>query len=190
MKNIVSMAVSMTLAIAIVGGGIYLMSTSTYELKAMPDPAKIEIQAAQHAAENHTAAQETAQTARAMQRGEIVKCESGGKATYSDTPCPTSSHTETVAIHETSGGFVSPDKDTIADTRTRIQAEIKRPGFVAMAGESSPALTSNTQGQCYYLAEEVKSIDSASNQRQSGWSQDQLRLRRLDLRNRMYRLGC
>ncbi|NKI72250.1 hypothetical protein GN109_22750 [Collimonas pratensis] len=185
MKNIVSMAVSMTLAIAIVGGGIYLMSNSTHDIKTKSNPAKIEIQAAKHAA-----ALETAQTARVMQRGEIVKCESGGKATYSDTPCPTSSHTETVAIHESSGGFVSPDKDTIADTRARIQAEIKRPGFVAMAGESSPALTSNTQGQCYYLAEEIKSIDSASNQRQSGWSQDQLRLRRLDVRNRMYRLGC
>ncbi|HWX00720.1 hypothetical protein [Collimonas sp.] len=190
MKNLVSMAVSATLATAIVGGGIYLMSKSTYDLSAKPDPAKIDIQTTLPTDENYATPSEAQANTRGIQPGKIVKCESGGKTTYSDAPCPTSSHTAQVTIQETSGGFVSPDKETIADTRAHIQAEIKQPGFVAMAGASTPSLTSNTQGECYYLAEEIKSIDSASNIKQSGWSQDQLRSRRLDVRNRMYRLGC
>ncbi|WP_211474320.1 hypothetical protein [Collimonas humicola] len=190
MRNLVSMAVSMALALVIVGGGIYLMANSTSDIAVVHGPAKIESQSVRPANENYAAALETPQDAMTVQPGQIVKCESNGKATYTDKPCPTSTRTETVKIHETSGGFVSPDKNTIADTRARIDAEIKTPGFVAMAGESAPGLTSNTQGQCYYLAEEIKSIDSASNIKQSGWSQEQLRLRRFDVRNRMYRLGC
>ncbi|WP_128083038.1 hypothetical protein [Collimonas arenae] len=190
MKNLVSMAVSATLATAIVGGGIFLMSNSTYEIPTKRAPAEMKPETSAHSDESYATASEKRATGTAMQPWKIVKCESGGKTIYTDAPCPTSSHTEQVTMHDTSGGFVSPDKNTIADTRARIQAEIKQPGFVAMAGESTPALTSNTQGQCYYLAEEIKSIDSASNIKQSSWSQDQLRARRLDVRNRMYRLGC
>lgn len=190
MKNIASMAVSMTLAITIVGGGLYLMSNSTYDVTTRKERAQQELTSVHSESEDHAAPAEVQQQAAGVQPGQIVKCQSGGKAIYTDQPCPGSTHMETVQIHETSGGFVSPDKVAIADARARIDAEIKKPGFVAMAGESTPVLTSNTQGQCYYLAEEIKSIDSASNIRQSGWSQEQLRLRRLDVRNRMYRLGC
>jgi hypothetical protein len=190
MKNLVSMAVSATLATAIVGGGIYLMSKSTYDIKTQPGPTQIEPQAAQATTDDYGIAPETQTNTGALQPSEIVKCESQGKTTYSDAQCPTSSHTAAVTIHETSGGFVSPDQQTIADTRARIRADIQQPGFVAMAGESTPKITSNTQGQCYYLADEIKAIDAASNIGQSWESQQQLRTRRLDVRNRMYRLGC
>ena len=193
-KDVITKVASLALALGIVGGAIWIMSM----------PAKVLDSG--NSAENSVDINQTAVTTSdkknrsyigSMQAESttnqpigIVKCQSGGKTTYSDKKCAGIEHQTSVVIKETSGGFVSPDAQTIADTRAQIRAEIRQPGFVAMAGESTPAMTSNTQGQCYYLNEEIKSIDSASNIGQSGWSQDQLRLRRLDVRNRMYRLGC
>lgn len=182
MKNLLSMAISLALAVSIVGAGIYVMWHSTSDIT--------QETIAYKSNESYGTNLGTQATPESVSSGGIVKCESNGKTTYSDKKCQQAEHQVAVNIKETSGGFVSPDQQTIADTRARIRADIQRPGFVAMAGESTPAITNNTQGQCYYLAEEIKSIDSASNIGQSGWSQEQLRLRRLDVRNRMYRLGC
>jgi len=199
-RDLITKATSIVMALGIVGGAVWLMSTQT---QTVDSTNSVNTQS------KNTAATEIAQTTKAYKKdrsygtnlgiqstselaasGGIVKCESGGKVTYSDKGCKPTDRQVIADIRETSGGFVSPDAQTIADTRTQIRAEIRQPGFVAMAGESAPAMTSNTQGQCYYLNEEIKSIDSASNIGQSGWSQDQLRLRRLDVRNRMYRLSC
>jgi hypothetical protein len=181
------------LAVGIVGGAVWLMSgpttmdsinqaetknvvrTSPPAIKDMNNRSYIASMESKPATEQPTG---------------IIKCQSGGKTTYSDKKCAGAEQQTAIVIKETSGGFVSPDQQTIADTRARIREDIQRPGIVTMASESKPATTSNTQGQCYYLAEEIKSIDAGSNIGQSSWSQEQLRIRRLDVRNRMYRLGC
>lgn len=196
MKNALSMMISLLLATGIVGGGIYIMSRSTSDISAKAKNTNIPENDIAH--EPPTYKQDrsygtnlsTQDTSEVVIPGSINKCQSGGKITYSDKGCKSTEHQVVADIRETSGGFVSPDAQTIANTRAQIREEIRQPGFVATAGESTPAMTSNTQGQCYYSREEIKSIDSASNVGQTSWSQEQLRLRRLDVRNRMYRLGC
>lgn len=192
-NDLIIKATSLMLAVGIVGGAVWLMSgpttmdsinqaetknvvrTSPPAIKDMKNRSYIASMESKPATEQPTG---------------IIKCQSGGKTTYSDKKCAGAEQQTAIVIKETSGGFVSPDQQTIADTRARIREDIQRPGIVTMAGESKPATTSNTQGQCYYLAEEIKSIDAGSNIGQSSWSQEQLRIRRLDVRNRMYRLGC
>ncbi|SFD01007.1 hypothetical protein [Collimonas sp. OK412] len=192
-NDLIIKATSLMLAVGIVGGAVWLMSgpttmdsinqaetknvvrTSPPAIKDMKNRSYIASMESKPATEQPTG---------------IIKCQSGGKTTYSDKKCAGAEQQTAIVIKETSGGFVSPDQQTIADTRARIREDIQRPGIVTMASESKPATTSNTQGQCYYLAEEIKSIDAGSNIGQSSWSQEQLRIRRLDVRNRMYRLGC
>lgn len=193
-KDVITRVASLALALGIVGSAIWIMSMPAKVLdsgKSAENSADInQVAVTATDKKNRSYIAETQAEPTTSQSIGIVKCQSGGKTTYSNKKCADTERQTSVPIKETSGGFVSPDQQTIADTRAQIRAEIQRPGFVAMAGESTPAMTSNTQGQCYYLNEEIKSIDSASNIRQSGWSQDQLRVRRLDVRNRMYRLGC
>jgi len=196
MKNALSMIISLLLASGIVGGGIYIMSRSTSDISAKAENTDIPENDITYEPQTYKKDRSygtnlsTQDTSEVVIPGSINKCQSGGKITYSDKGCKSTERQVVADIRETSGGFVSPDQQTIANTRAQIRAEIQRPGFAAMAGESTPATSSNTQGQCYYLKEEIKSIDNASNVGQTSWSQEQLRLRRLDVRNRMYRLGC
>ncbi|WP_148264820.1 hypothetical protein [Collimonas fungivorans] len=192
-NDLIIKGTSLMLAVGIVGGAVWLMSGPTTmdsinqaETKSVvrtPNPAVKDMKNRSYIASMET------KPATEQPTG-IIKCKSGGKTTYSDKKCAGAEQQTAMVIKETSGGFVSPNQQTIADTRARIRADIQRPGIVTMAGESTQAITSNMQGQCYYLAEEIKSIDAASNIGQTSQSQQQLRIRRQDVRARMYRLGC
>ncbi|WP_442784003.1 hypothetical protein [Collimonas fungivorans] len=192
-NDLIIKATSLMLAVGIVGSAAWLMSrpgtmdsikqAETRSVVHTPTPAIKEMKNRSYIASIET-------KPAAEQPTGIIKCQSGGKTTYSDKKCADTERQTAIVMQEASGGFVSPNKQTIAETRARIRENIQRPGVVAMAGESTPATTSNTQGQCYYLAEEIKSIDAASNIGQTSQSQEQLRIRRQDVRARMYRLGC
>jgi len=91
-----------------------------------------------------------------------------------------------VDIRETSGGFVSPDQQTIAATRARIDEDIQRPGNVATTGRT----TANNNQACPYLEAEINAIDAASKQGQDWRSQERLRIRREKVRTDQYRAGC
>ena len=193
-NDLIIKTTSLILAVGIVGSAVWLMNVP---IKIMDSANQIKTQRIANTPtssvkdiknRSYIASMET-KPATEQPTG-IIKCQSGGKTTYSDKKCAGAEQQTSIIVKETSGGLISPDQQTIADTRARIREDIQRPGIIAMAGESKPATTSNTQGQCYYLAEEIKSIDAGSNIGQSSWSQEQLRVRRLDVRNRMYRLGC
>ena len=131
------------------------------------------------------------QATEADQRRQIYKCElssgSSHQANYSDQKCSDTQRTTTINVRETSGGFISPDPQTIANTRAKIRTDMQQPSATAIVNELA---VNHPQYPCPFLASEINAIDAASKERNSGQAQQQLRLRREQVRTQQFRLGC
>ncbi|PUA18682.1 hypothetical protein [Glaciimonas sp. PCH181] len=201
-NDLISRIVSLVLAIGIVTGIVWMMSKSIVFPEKVKTPTPAASEPMPSSAKNNayspppntdparTFSQELPQPPQAAQSGQIYKCESNHKATYSDQKCLSTEQTTTVKIRESSGGFVSPDQQTIAETRERIRLGMSDPGAAVITNKRVSGMTNNMQGQCYYLANEIDVIDATSRHRLTGQEQQRLRIRRGDIRARQYRLGC
>jgi hypothetical protein len=184
MKNFISMAISACLAIAIVGGGIYLMSTSTEGTAVkVPVPENVSVSTRVNNRDTYPA-QPMSPSVNAGST--ITKCIVNGKTTYSDQPCAPGIRSQTVELHDSSG-VVSPNAATVQAARQRIQAE--------MATEVIAVSTVSTGKQgdpfaCAALSTEINSIDAATRNRLDAYEMQGLRIRREEVRTQQFRLGC
>ncbi|MFC5475917.1 hypothetical protein [Paraherbaspirillum soli] len=186
LRKTINLVFCIGLSTTIVGGLVWVMQKSMSPIKVSVEPTPEQSKPKMIS----EGAQEFAppQVVESNIPGQIFKCHSGGKITYSDKKCTQAA--TVVTIHESSGGFVSPDRTVIADARARIRADIQREGSVAATNQGQGATNSNNQYECNYLSQRVKDIDESSRMAQSGQSQQALRLNRQDARDRQFRLGC
>jgi len=186
MKNFINMALSVGLAIAIVGGGIYLMSKSSQWAPAKA-PTPILGNAMPGTQMNHPQTAMAPQTsAQASGQSPIIKCVVNGKTTYSDQPCANGIRQQQVELHD-SNGIVSPNAATVQAARQRIQAE--------MQTEATAVSTTSTGKQadpfiCSALSAEINSIDAATRNRLDAYEMQRLRIRREEVRTQQFRSGC
>lgn len=182
--------ISFALALGIVTGLLWVMSTSTIFPqvdKSPPLPTPTDSSSNASLAPTNPSYREQNQTTQSDQQHQIYKCETNHQASYSDQQCGNTQRTTTINIRETSRGFISPDPQTIADTRAKIRTEMQQSSATAIIAQSP---THNPSYECSFLAEEINAIDAASRERHTGQEQQQLRLRREQARTREFRLGC
>ena len=188
-NDMISRIVSFLLAIGIVAGIVWMMSNSVNFAGKGATPASENTTTESRTAmePNGTLNRNTQQAAEVDEPGQIYKCMSNNKATYSDKKCLTSENATRVRVRETSGGFASPDAQTIADTRARIRAEMQQSNTAVVGNKVGPSIASD---ECGYLSDQINAIDSDSRQRHTGQGQQQLRISREQIRTRQFRLGC
>ncbi|MGZ9709572.1 hypothetical protein ACXX82_01965 [Glaciimonas sp. GNP009] len=189
-SHVTGKIISFALALGVVSALFWVMSTSInlpQKDKPQPSPQTTDTPSKASLAPNNPPNREPNQTIQSDQQNQIYKCRTNNRASYSDQKCGDTQRTTTVNIHETSGGFISPDPHTIADTRAKIRTEMQQPGATAIVSDST---TNNPPYECTYLAAEINAIDAASRERHTGQEQQRLRLRREEVRTREFRLGC
>lgn len=118
-------------------------------------------------------------------RRTIRKCVQDGKVTFTDNPCPDGATHASVTVNTANVGTVAP-KVTQAPVQQIPQpiAPIQVPTSQA---SSSPSIK---QMECPILDMEIKQIDSLSRQPLSGQAQDNLNMRRNQVRSRQFDLRC
>ena len=189
-SDLIGKIISFILALGVVATLFWVISTSiNFPQKdtSQPSPQITDTSSKASITPNGPSNQEQNQTAQTDQQNQIYKCVANNQASYSDQKCGDTQRTTAVNIRETSGGFISPDPQTIANTRAKIRTDMQQPGATAIVAEST---TNNPSYECPYLAAEINAIDAASRERHTGQEQQRLRLRREEVRTREFRLGC
>jgi len=185
-RNTIRLIVCFALALAIVSGFAWVMFKSTRPLDLGHSLAAKATDMMQLNTPSETRISNPQQQTESDEPGKIYKCGPAKKPTYSDKKCPDTERSAIVDTRETSGGFISPNPQAIADTRAKTEDDMQQPGAVAMTSE-----TTSTSGQgCSYLSAELIVIDATARHALSGYVQEQLRLRREEIRTRQFRLGC
>jgi hypothetical protein len=190
-KDIVT---STVLAIAIVGGGLWLLdrstSISTPVLQNVPDqPRNItdrNISTSRTDRQPEDNASDTAAIPPPVAHG-IRKCTVGGKTTYSNSECPEGTQTKAVVLHD-SGGIVSPPKaDLLMLMAQRKAAEGQHGGRQSVVTMGTPQSATE---ECGLLDQHVQYLDSKARQPQSATTQDWIRQERSKARDRQVALHC
>lgn len=134
------------------------------------------------------AAAPTSQSATAQSN--IYKCIVQGKTIYSESPCGIGTNKQTkLEIDNSRMGNVTYDKDTIDSTRARIRHGMNQPGASGVAtGTATP------KGDKKYVCESVRidleNLDAAARQPNSGYAQDSIKQRKLDIQKTAYEWKC
>jgi hypothetical protein len=115
----------------------------------------------------------------------VRKCLVQGHVSYTDRPCPNGGTTSSVTVSTANVGTVAPTAPP--EPAVQITQQV--------VGQQAPAM--QTQGtdatkqvECDYLEMEIKRIDAAARQPQSGQTQDALAEQRKKVRSRQFALHC
>jgi len=185
--------VSTLLAIAIVGGGLWLLdrstSLSTSILQKVPEPPRNSpdrtISGTRTGRQPEGNATDAAAVPPPAVHG-IRKCTVGGNTTYSNSGCPEGTQTGTVVLHH-SGGIISPPKaDLLTLMAQRKAAEAQHTGRQVL----TMGTPQSTAEECVLLDQHVQYLDSKARQPQSATTQDWIRQERGKVRDRQVALHC
>jgi hypothetical protein len=186
--------VSTVLAIAIVGGCLWLLdrstSISTPTLQKVPgQPGNIldrDISTSRTDRQPEGNASDAAAIPPPAAH-RIRKCTVAGKTTYSNSECPEGTQTKTVVLHD-SGGIVSPPKaDLLMLMAQRKAAEGQHGGRQSVVTMGTPQSATE---ECGLLDQHVQYLDSKARQPQSATTQDWIRQERSKARDRQVALHC
>lgn len=121
----------------------------------------------------------------------IYKCVVKGKTIYSESPCKENAYNENIfEVNNERMGNVSPDRQTIEETRARIRHDMNKPNAQSTSTGKATRTTSNKNFVCTSIEEEIKNLDSAARQPISGWQQDQIKNQKMDAQRRKNEYGC
>jgi hypothetical protein len=131
----------------------------------------------------------------------IYKCKANGKTTYSETPCGINT-TKRMEIDTTERmGNVTYDRDTIESARARIREGMDQHGTGASTGATGSTTTTTTttvttrtaggrKTVCDSVKADLANIDAQSRIAQSGYSQDALRQRKIQVQKKAIEWKC
>lgn len=121
----------------------------------------------------------------------IYKCVDKGKTIYSESPCKKNAYHENILeVNSDRMGNVSPDRQTIEETRARIREDMNRPNAQGTSTGRAARATSNKNFVCTSIDEEIRNLDSAARQPISGWQQDQIKDQKSNAQRRKSEYGC
>ncbi|MES2534794.1 MAG: hypothetical protein V4632_02880 [Pseudomonadota bacterium] len=146
--------------------------------------------------------------AKAQNTNGIQKCVSHGKTIYSDTECPRGTTSKNLEISH-ARGITSPDRQTINETRARIQDEmwvdavpgrsitrtVTKKGIANTSTIENPLPIqakniSNKKADCAAITGRISSLESMARQPQSGEMQDWIKLEKAKEQSRSYDIKC
>ena len=138
----------------------------------------------------------------------IYKCVVAGKTTYSDKLCGKHGSVAEIEIHHAKG-VVSPDRQTVADTRARIQDQmwvddgpgrtrtrtITRNGVtntyaVSSAPTSVAAVMPVNVERCSQFDQRLRDLDAMARQPQTGQMQDWIKSEKVKVQSERAALHC
>lgn len=121
--------------------------------------------------------------------GVVMKCQGAGGTTYSDVPCPAGTRATSVTLPVevlSVGASVRPQN---------VPAPAAQPTPIAPAPQvivvqNGPSIHEQRQLECKALDVEITHLDAWARQPQSGQTQDHIRDRRKQARDRQFALHC
>ena len=144
----------------------------------------------------------------AQERSSIYKCIIAGKTTYSDNVCGKPGSNAALEIHH-ARGIVSPDRQTVADTRARIQDQMwvdEEPGrertrTITRNGVANTFTVSNRTGpaavvmplnveRCNQAGQTLQDLDAMARKPQSGQMQDWIKSEKIKVQAQSAALNC
>lgn len=120
----------------------------------------------------------------------IYKCIVKGKTIYSESPCTigTTKQTE-LAIDNSRMGNVTYDRQTIEAARSRIRDRMNQPGAIGTStGAAKP--TGDKKLVCDAAKLDMDNLDAMARQPNTGYAQDQIKQRKVEVQKTAYEWKC
>ncbi|KRB87029.1 hypothetical protein [Noviherbaspirillum sp. Root189] len=189
---------SFGLALALVGGGVFLLNNS---MSGFWQPSEDAPASSTNEANSVISIREPVNAAlpdqpkrasldeRSAAGGMINKCLIEEKTVYVDQKCPTGATAQEIHLYDTAGVISPPKADLQVLTVQRKAAEAEE----HQAGRNQVVTVGASQSksnQCAFLDRHVEYLDSMARQPQSGSTQDWIRDEKSKTRDRQASLGC
>lgn len=189
------LAVSFALAVAIVGGVLWMLDGQYAQMvKGVPQASSSPMPQPQPAIEDPVSYAPAHQPETVVQDstrkpGQILRCVVNGRTIYSDEKCPNGTESKELVLHH-AAGIVSPPKAVLSElTAQRKAAELAAEREREL--QQRVARTSQSkQAECQWLEKQIEHLDSLARQPQAGYTQDRIKEEKAAARSRQFAIHC
>ncbi len=183
-SNKLTLLAAFVAAVAVVGGGMYLVLQKAAPIAAAPSPHVVDVQPSTMPASEPKASATPVMVVMPRSEHTAFRCMVNGTPTYSNEPCAGG---KAVDVTPASSGFI-PQR---SHATVRVaQAPSTESGSTSKVTSALATEKAARDSRCAWIEAEIERIDGAARQGQSAASQDLLRASRRRLVDEKYALKC